>query len=206
MNYLAHILLSGPDSAMQLGNFIGDAVKGRAYLDYPPAMADGIVLHRAIDAFTDNHPAVREAVKALKPHFGRYSGVLLDIWFDHLLASRFGEFSDVSLRKFTRRFYWAMIRNRRRLPLRIRRFMWHFIGTNRLCKYATKEGIGESLGIMVHYGRMDVSVDDAVGYLTEHEAELRAVFEPFFAELQAFCRGYVVAEDRAAYLKTRVDA
>ena len=185
---------------MQIGNFIGDAVKGNAYKDYPAAMRDGILLHRAIDAFTDNHPAIRAAVLSLKPHFGRYSAVLLDIFFDYLLASCFGEFSEVPLRRFARRFYRAMILNRRRLPDRIKRFMWHFIGTNRLCKYATKEGIGESLGIMVKYGRMKIPAGDAVAYLSDHEGELWAVFLPFFAELQDFCRGYIEADDRAAYL------
>ena len=28
MNYLAHVFLSGPNRKVQLGNFVGDAVKG----------------------------------------------------------------------------------------------------------------------------------------------------------------------------------
>ncbi len=198
MNYLAHIFLSGADVRVQVGNFIGDAVKGSAFEGYPQAMVDGIRMHRAIDAFTDGHPAVREALRALKPHFGRYSGALLDIYFDHLLASRFEEFSQVPLKRFARRFYLAMILYRRYLPVRIKRFMWHFIGTNRLCRYATAEGIGESIGIMVRYGRMEVSADRAVGYLIEHEEELRTAFRPFFEELQAFCRDYARSGGRNA--------
>lgn len=129
MNYLAHIFLSGPDRQIRLGNFIGDAVKGNSYNDYPPAIRKGILLHRAIDDYTDHHPAFIECVRRLKPCFGRYSSILADIYFDYLLASRFQEFSEVPLKRFTRNFYWTMILYRHRLPARIKRFMWHFIGT-----------------------------------------------------------------------------
>ncbi|MDL2230616.1 ACP phosphodiesterase [Alistipes sp. OttesenSCG-928-L06] len=188
MNYLAHIFLSGADSRMQLGNFIGDAVKGSAYNDYPPVMRAGILLHRAIDNFTDTHPAVRETIRGLKPHFGRYSAILLDIYFDYLLASEFDRYSDIPLRRFARRFYRALVWNRRRLPERIRRFMWHFIFRDRLGQYAHKTGIRESLEIMVAYKHIGISPEQAIDYLTQHEDELRAMFRSFFAELQQFCR------------------
>lgn len=203
MNYLAHIFLSGPDPQLQLGNFIGDAVKGNAYQNYPSAIADGIRLHRAIDTFTDRHPAIREAVQSLRPSFGRYSAVLLDIYFDFLLASRFDRFSDIPLKRFTRRFYGTMIRKRRYLPDRIRRFMWHFIGTDRLGRYGTKKGIRESLEIMTGVGRIKISPVTAIEYLDKHESELWAVFEPFFGELQVFCEGYIRADDRADYVRER---
>lgn len=191
MNYLAHIYLSGTDPKMQLGNFIGDAVKGSAYKDYPPAIRNGILLHRAIDSYTDRHPAIRELVRTLRPNFGRYSAILLDIYFDYLLASRFYEFSQIPLKRFTRRFHFTLIRNRRYLPDRIKSFMWHFIGTKRLAKYANKEGIKESLEIMVRYKHIGISPDKAIQYLTRHEEELLEVFRPFFNELKAYCDRFI---------------
>ena len=190
MNYLAHIFLSGSNRKVQLGNFVGDAVKGSSYKNYPPDIAKGIQLHRAIDDYTDHHPAVCEVVHRLQPEFGRYSGVLLDICFDYLLASRFESFSGGSLRKYTRNFYLSLLINYRYLPLRFKRFIWHFILTDRLRKYATPNGIRESLNIMVEYHHIDISVDKAIRYLEEHDEELFAVFQLFFIELQRFCTEY----------------
>ena len=187
MNYLAHIFLSGRNSKIQIGNFIGDAVKGRSYNEYPDEIRSGILLHRAIDDFTDNHPLIKKITQEMKPSFGRYSGVLLDIYFDYLLASGFRHYSGASLSKFSKRFYFAMVRNRKHLPERIRRFMWHFMWTDRLGKYATINGIRESLSIMFHVRHISISVDDAVEYLEAHEKELRIYFQSFFAELQKFC-------------------
>ncbi|MDF9829849.1 ACP phosphodiesterase [Parabacteroides sp. PF5-6] len=196
MNYLAHIFLSGADRQMQLGNFFADAVKGSAYKDYPPMIAQGIVFHRAIDTYTDNHPAVKELLQTLRPHFGRYSAVLLDVYFDYLLASRFGEFSEVSLKRYARGFYFTLIRNRRYLPDRFKRFMWHFILTDRLNKYASLHGIRGSLEIMVRVHRITISVSQAIEYLQAHEEELYAVFRPFFLELQAEFRPYITQHFR----------
>jgi len=191
MNYLAHILLSGSNRKMQIGNFIGDAVKGSSYKDFPQDMCKGILLHRAIDDYTDKHPAVREAVHVLKPEFGRYSGVLLDIYFDYLLASHFESFAGVPLKKYTRQFYISLIINYRYLPVRFKRFIWHFIMTDRLGKYATPNGIREALDIMVEYRHIDISVDKAIWYMEKHTEELFAVFQPFFIELQEYCVEYI---------------
>lgn len=195
MNYLAHIFLSGDDRRMQLGNFIGDAVKGSAYNSYPPAIRGGILMHRAIDDFTDRHPAVRELVRELKPRFGRYSVILPDMYFDYLLASRFDEFSEISLKRFTKRFYTTMVFNRRWLPRRIKNFMWHFIWTDRLSRYVTADGIRESLEIMVRYKHIGISPVEAIAYLTEHEDELWAMFVPFFTELQTFCKEWELKQN-----------
>lgn len=188
MNYLVHIFLSGENRGVQLGNFVGDAVKGSAYKSYPPEMAKGVLFHRGIDDFTDHHLVVCEVVHTLQPLFGRYSGVLVDIYFDYLLASRFDRFSDVPLKKFARRFYFTLILNYRHLPVQFKRFVWHFILTDRLWKYATSDGIRDSLNIMVEYHYIGISVDEAIRYLETNEGELFAKFRPFFAELQAFCR------------------
>ena len=144
MNYLAHIFLSGDDRRVQIGNFVGDAVKGRAYENYPLGFREGILLHREIDDYTDHHPVVREVVDMLRGGFGRYSGVLTDIYFDHLLARSFQSYSGQSLRWFAFGFYRALVLNYRHLPERFKGFLWHFILTNRLVRYASLSGIKRS--------------------------------------------------------------
>lgn len=201
MNYLAHIFLSGNDKKMQFGNFIADAVKGSSYNKYPPAIRDGILLHRTIDSFTDTHPAVKEYIRIMRPHFGRYSGILLDIFFDYILASRFKDYSRISLPHYTKRFYFTIAWNIRWLPTRIKRFILHFITTDRLRKYETVEGIKSSLEIMVNADKLKISAEEATEYLTQHEKEIQTVFRLLFNELKPLCEGYILTNDRRGYLK-----
>lgn len=188
MNYLAHILLSGDDRGVQVGNFIGDSVKGNAYNKYPANVRCGILLHRFIDDFTDHHPLVREAAGMLKDDFGRYSGVLTDIIFDHLLAVDFDNYSNVPLSRFSTRFYWNTLIYYNNLPAQVKGFLWHFILTNRLCRYATVAGVRQSLEIMVRYKNLPVDPVHAVAFLQEHRAGLHELFRQFFPEVQELCR------------------
>ena len=56
MNYLGHLALSGENEDVLFGNFIADAVKGNSYHKFNNSIQKGILLHRFIDHFTDNHP------------------------------------------------------------------------------------------------------------------------------------------------------
>ena len=69
MNYLAHIYLSGTHMELRFGNFIADAVPGKQYAVYAKGVQKGILLHRAIDTFTDQHPLFRKHCKLLFPDF-----------------------------------------------------------------------------------------------------------------------------------------
>ena len=102
MNHLAHLLLAGPDPALRAGGFLGDFVRGRLHGERPPRIELGITLHRHIDASTDRHPAVRELTARFRPPWRRWAPVAVDVWFDHLLARRFGEFADQPLPAFAR--------------------------------------------------------------------------------------------------------
>ena len=87
MNYLAHIYLSGTHTELRFGNFIADAVPGKQYAVYAKGIQEGILLHRAIDTFTDRHHIFRKHSKLLFPDFRHYSRVIVDMFYDHFLAS-----------------------------------------------------------------------------------------------------------------------
>lgn len=188
MNYLAHIFLSGDRPRVQIGNFIGDAVKGKAYRGYLPEFQQGIWLHRQIDTFCDTHPVVREAVDMGREVCGRYAGVVTDILWDYFLARDFRSYAGLPLKRYAHRFYWVLIKNYFYLPPRFKGFLWHFITTDRLVRYASPEGIRQSLEIMATYRGLGVNPARVIHFLHIHEEELREMFSVFFPELQIKCR------------------
>lgn len=191
MNYLAHIFLSGSDYQLQLGNFIGDFVKGKDYSRYPEKIRDGILLHRQIDSFTDSHPLHLQTVNLLRPFFGRYSGIITDMYSDYFLASQFQKFSpDVTLNKFSYRFYASAIVNYSYLPQRVKNFIFHFIATNRLGQYASIDGLNKSLQIMSEYKTSAIQAAPAIEFLLVNELLLRQNFNSFMPEVIRFVNSY----------------
>ncbi len=189
LNYLAHIFLSGRDSRIQIGNFIGDFVKGNRLDAYPVTIRNGILLHRTIDTFTDSHEVVQVTIALLRPAFGRYSGILVDVYFDYFLANNFTMYApQTSLNRFAYRFYFSVLINYKYLPDRVKGFIFHFIFTNRLGKYASLEGLKSSLEIMKTYKVPAINPEKTIDFLIQNHEELEKRFHQFFPDLIEFVK------------------
>lgn len=108
MNYLAHLHLGGPEPQALLGSLYGDFVKGRLAGHWPPTIEAAIKLHRKVDAFTDQHPLLVAAKGRFKKTPRRFSGIVLDVFFDHCLAKNWQHYADVPLGQFTQSVYQVL--------------------------------------------------------------------------------------------------
>jgi len=183
MNYLAHLYLSGESDELMLGNFIGDYVKGQQYLRYAEDVQKGILLHRAIDSFTDAHPVVKEVAAFFRPAYGRYSGIVTDVIFDHFLARYWRDYSPYTLRQFAKHVHAVLLSNFFQLPTRVKGFLPFLIQHKRLESYARLDGIQQSLHIMAHRTSLPDHTNEAMTVLEGNFSELKELFERFFAEL-----------------------
>ncbi|QAA81431.1 DUF479 domain-containing protein [Aequorivita sp. H23M31] len=186
MNFLAHIYLSGNDDDVTIGNFIADGIKGKRYLNFPKGIAKGILLHREIDTFTDAHPIVHQSTAKLHENYGHYSGVIVDILYDHFLAKNWNKYSQQPLDEYVQDFYGLLRRNFTSLPARIQRMMPYMIADNWLVNYATIPGIGKILAQMNVRTKGVARMDEAVTELVEYYDEFENEFTDFFEELRAF--------------------
>jgi acyl carrier protein phosphodiesterase len=105
MNYLAHLHLGGDAPAQLLGSLYGDFVKGPLAGQWPADIEAAIRLHRRIDVFTDSHPLQIQARARFAVERRRYSGILLDVFFDHCLALNWADYASEPLPRFTGRVY-----------------------------------------------------------------------------------------------------
>jgi len=188
LNYLAHIFLSGNDHQLQIGNFIGDFVKGSKFNAYPALIQEGILLHRKIDSYTDSHDVVKQTILLLRPTFGRYSGIIADMYFDYFLSVNFQTYSKKPLYLFACRFYFFAFLNYNQLPLKVKRFIFHFISTNRLYKYSSIDGLKRSLEIMAIHKVTALDPDKIIAFLLENHDELERKFHQFFPDLIEYVR------------------
>ena len=181
--------MSGNDSQLQVGNFIGDFVKGKKPDDYPKQIRKGIILHRHIDSFTDSHEVVKETIIFLRPTFGRYSGIVADMYFDYFLAKDFSRHNNGRpLLIFAVQFYISALINYRQLPIKVKRFIFHFIFTNRLGKYSTLEGLKDSLDIMAIHKVSALNPPEIIEFLALHHEYLEMRFQLFFPDLIEFVK------------------
>lgn len=186
MNYLSHIYLSGESEEIKIGNFIGDFVKGKQYLKYPPNIAKGILLHRQIDSFTDSHSIVNECIVKLRPGFGKYSGIVIDIFLDHFLAVNWHHYSFERLSSFTKQFHAILLSNFFQLPSQVKMFLPFLIQNKRLQSYASFQGVEKTLRIMVQRTSLPSETEFAIKILEDEYQFFNKAFNQFFPEIIDF--------------------
>lgn len=188
MNFLAHIYLSGDDNAITIGNFIADGIRGNDYKKFPKDIQTGIILHRHIDTFTDTHKIVRQSTKRLHKNYGHYSGVIVDILYDHFLAKNWKTYSNVPLAKYVGDFYDLLEDNFDILPTRVQKMMPYMIANNWLLSYASVDGIAKVLEGMNRRTQNRSKMNLAVNELEEFYDEFENEFTLFFDELIEFSK------------------
>lgn len=188
MNFLAHIYLSGKNQQIALGNLFGDMVKGNAYEDYPADIRTGLILHRAIDEYTDAHSSFKHSQNLIRPYFNRYAGIVTDIYYDHFLAKYWEEYSETDLQKIVNDIYVLMIKKYRMLPPRAQRIVPFMILRNWLGTYGHFEPLHQVfLGMnrrTSEKGHMDIAVEK----LKRHYSELENDFRVFMPDVINFSR------------------
>ncbi len=191
MNYLAHIFLSGKDPEVKLGNFIGDYVKGKQFLKYPEKVQKGILLHRKIDEFTDKHPLVKESMKIFRPKYRLYSGVVVDVVYDYILARNWHKYSDQTLRSYVSDTHKLFIRKYFSLPKGVKQFLPYLIRSRRLENYKHLAGLRKTLYIMSTHTSLPDYSNWAANEVKENIDLLESHFMPFFEELKLMCNEFL---------------
>ena len=186
MNFLAHIFLSGNDEKLMIGNFIADFVKGNKKNDFPTRIKEGIELHRAIDNYTDHHPITLQSKRRLYPIHHKYSGVIVDVFYDHFLAKNFAKFSPVSLSLYTDNCYDKLMKNSSIFPQPILDFLPFMIERNWLLNYASIEGIDRTLKGIGKRRPFENKFHVAKNDLLENYSSFEEEFLLFFPQLINF--------------------
>ena len=190
MNYLAHIYLAEDTEESLLGNIMGDFVKGPIGGGFHPEIIKGIRTHRKVDVFTDSHEIFRASRRLISPERRRFSGIIMDLAFDHLLAKNWASYSDRELGAFIQRTYEVLTRRNDLLPEKFRMALPRMIEEDWLGSYRTMEGAGTAIDrisgrLRRRFGREN-TLTGAIEEVERNYEELERNFNAFFPELIAF--------------------
>ena len=186
MNFLAHLYLSGDDDRLIIGNFIADMVKGKQINGYPAGITKGILLHREIDMFTDQHPVVRNSKERLRAKYRLYAGVIVDMYYDHFLAKNWASYSNHSLEDYAQKAYNLLQQHFEMLPPRAQYILPFMVENDWLVNYAKAEKMERFFGGMSRRTPFPSGMENAVEDLLLHYADFGREFADFFPELKDY--------------------
>ena len=193
MNYLTHMFLSENSPLSMLGNFLGDFVKGNIEDKFPREVVDGIIRHRRIDHFTDSHPIVSSSRKLISHARCRFSGIIIDVLYDHFLSRNWNLYSETSLHDFIDIVYKNLHSHRKGIPPAAELCIETMIEEDWLGSYGSVDGIDKTFKRISKRLKGGNSLCSAVEELEIHNHVLNAHFLRFFPLLINHLAGSIEA-------------
>jgi acyl carrier protein phosphodiesterase len=189
VNWLAHVFLSEASIEFQLGNLLADVVRGPERAALSADFVRGAACHKAIDAFTDAHPVVKRSRARIGGEHRRFSGILIDVFYDYCLARNWTVYSSVALDAYTAAFYASARPHLMELPPDARTMLERIMQHDLLGSYARVDGVEHALRRISSYlnsrWNKQLTLERSVGDLLTYEAQFVADFREFFPLLQA---------------------
>jgi acyl carrier protein phosphodiesterase len=186
VNFLAHFHLAWPDEGLLAGGLEGDFRKGPLRGDLPGELERGIKLHRAIDAYTDSHPAIRQLRRDLPPALRRYAGILIDLSFDHYLSHHWSDFSDMTLGEFNSQVYQVLNTSQDVLSAEARRMLARLVEYDILNLYTDWETVPAAAARIGQRFKRHNPFLDINRELTGARDTMEQAFLNFYPQLQSF--------------------
>lgn len=186
MNYLAHAYLSFNQPDVLVGNLISDFVKGKQQFNYPVKIQTGIRLHRAIDNFTDTHPATKAAANIFRPSYRLYSSAFVDVVYDHFLANDPTIFTGNALYDFSQEVYNTLDPYVSVFPDPFRRMFPYMKEQNWLYHYRMRDELINPFEGLVRRAAYLKEGGTAYRLFDQHYDALQQHYETFFPALKEF--------------------
>ena len=183
MNYLSHLFLAEDTEESRIGNLLGDFVKGRLDDSFSPEIIKGIKTHRKVDSFTDSHDIIKQTKKLISPGRRKYSGVLVDIFFDHFLTNQWGKYSKTDFNQFIDDTYKVLLKYENIYPLKCKVLIPRIVEKDWLRKYGDFDGLSLVFDRMSQRVKRENPLRGSEEELKQNYSEMEKNFNIFFPEL-----------------------
>jgi len=190
MNYLAHCYLSCSEEDILIGNFMTDFLHRSEVNAYAGRVKEGIILHRAIDTFTDTHPTTLKLRASLRARHGKYASVVVDLIWDYYLSQNWSHYSQMPFDEFRQQTYKILLRRKAELPAKLFKRIDSMVKHDFLSAYATMQNMQKSLVWMDNRVNFKSAFHEATLDVAENAEQYERWFHVFMPDLIAYTKTF----------------
>lgn len=183
-----HLYLSDPSPGCRVGNLIGDFVKGPLENTWPKEVYRGLQQHRRVDVFAHNHPAFQRSRRRLDRRYGLCRGIMVDIFYDHILARDWPLFHPLPLADFAAAAYRDLELHRDWWPASFQPVAERMIRHDWLSSYRDEQVISRVLERVAARLSRPTPMAEGLGELRSHYTALQTDCQQFLAASRDFLR------------------
>ena len=177
------MFLTYGDKELTVGNYVADFIRNRDFVLFTDKIVEGIKLHRHIDHYTDNHPEVLKSTRILRDRHSKYAPVVIDVFYDYILAENWEKFTDVDMRSFADTIYVHLNEYSEDFPIHLQSITCRMIADDFLLQYGKKEGIQKTFKRIGKRAKFKSNFETAFQDLEENFEEINEGFLKFFPDI-----------------------
>ena len=141
-----------------------------------------------VDSFTDKHDITKSCKSYIREEYGKYSGIVIDIFYDHFLAVNWDVFSRISLSRYIHNRYEILDSHYEVFPEGVKRFFPYFVRSNWLEAYASLDGLESVLRRMAIHTSLPDHSEYAIIQLRTNYTALEKYSLDFISEITDYVR------------------
>ncbi len=196
MNLVAHQLLSFQNRALQIGNLLGETVKGKQYLAYSIKIQQGILLHRAIDSYTDSHPIVKQSSSYFHETQHKFAPIIIDVVYDYFLIKHWNKFSEIPFEEFKDNCYQLFRDENDTFPDKLQNTIYYLLKYDWFNNYSTIEGVQRTLEGIGSRTKFPNNLHEIIPEFEIHYTKLENDFLTFFPQLIHHCKNFLSIDNQ----------
>ncbi|WP_428035622.1 ACP phosphodiesterase [Amphritea sp.] len=183
MNFFAHLVLAEATVESRVGNLLGDFARGVDQQALSAEVLQGLINHRRVDQFTDQHLEVQRMKRLFSQRRRRFAGIALDVLFDHYLLNHWQQFSSLSKKRVIEVLYEDLIEGQSLMPPSMQQVTRRIVDADWFGSYERLEGIAYALDRIAGRIRFNNQFQGVGEELMQHYPRFEAGFQLFFADL-----------------------
>ena len=186
MNYLGHLYFSKNNTTLMLNNLYGDFVKGQDLSNYSIDQKEGIILHRKIDNYIDNHPKIKDLGIILRNYLPKVYNISIDLFFDYYLAKNWSKHHKTELNEFLSIFFKSIDLLEKMYKKEFELFIQKLIKNNWISYYPTLFGLHKMCEGTSKRISFQNELKNGLEVFLKFENEICLVFDEFLNEAKIF--------------------
>lgn len=195
MNFVAHQYLSFENQSIQIGNLLGEIVKGNQYLKYEDDIQKGILLHRTIDSFTDSHDIVKQSSSYFHETQHKFSPIIIDVIYDYFLIKYWNDFSEIPFENFKSNCYQLFKDKYNSFPKKLQEIIFYLLKYDWFENYSTIEGVQKTLKGIGSRTKYQNNLHQIIPEFEKNYSNLENDFQNFFPQLLSHCKNFVLIDN-----------
>lgn len=191
MNLVAHQFLSFNEPSLQIGNLLGEVVKGNKYNNYPKLISQGILLHRFIDNYTDQNEIVKQSTAYFHSTQHKYAPIIVDLLYDYFLIKNWEKYSNENFEIFKENCYKLFVDNYNNFPDNLQHIVDHLLKHDWFENYSSLEGIQKTLNGISKRTSFANNLENAFNVMVETQEDIEKEFLQFFPRIITISEDFI---------------